>query len=29
MKNVINLEHYYLSWQLNHKLNEFVQYYNH
>ncbi len=29
MKNVINLEHHYLPWQLNHKLNEFVQYYNH
>ena len=29
MKNVINLEHYYLPWQLEHRLNEFVQYYNH
>ena len=29
MKNVINLEHYYLPWQLEHKLSEFVQYYNH
>jgi putative transposase len=29
MKNVINLEHYYLPWQLEHRLSEFVQYYNH
>ena len=29
MKNVINLEHYYLPWQLEHKISEFVQYYNH
>jgi transposase len=29
MKNVINLEHYYLPWQLEYKINEFVQYYNH
>ena len=29
MKNVINLEHYYLPWQLEHRLIEFVQYYNH
>ena len=28
MKNVINLEHYYLPWQLEHKLSKFVQYYN-
>ena len=28
MKNVINLEHYYLPWQLQHKVSEFVQYYN-
>jgi transposase InsO family protein len=24
MKNVINLEHYYLPWQLEHKISEFV-----
>ena len=29
MKNVINLEHYYLPWQLEYKISEFVQYYNH
>ena len=29
MKNVINLEHYYLPWKLEHKLGEYVQYYNH
>ena len=29
MKNVVNLEHYYLPWQLEHKISEFVQYYNH
>jgi putative transposase len=29
MKNVINLEHYYLPWQLEHKISKFVQYYNH
>ena len=29
MKNVINLEYYYLPWQLEHKLSDFVQYYNH
>ena len=28
MKNVVNLEHYYLPWQLEHKISEFVQYYN-
>lgn len=28
MKNVINLEHYYLPRQLMHRINEFVQYYN-
>lgn len=25
----LNLEHYYLPWQLEHKLSEFVQYNNH
>ena len=29
MKNTINLEHYYLPWQLEHKMSQFVQYYNH
>jgi hypothetical protein len=29
MKNVINLEHYYLPWPLEHKIGEFVRYYNH
>ena len=29
MKNVVNLEHYYLPWQLEHKIAEFVEYYNH
>ena len=29
MKNVINLEHYYLPWQLEYKIKQFVQYYNH
>ena len=29
MKNVINLEHYYLPWQLEYKISQFVQYYNH
>jgi len=28
-KNVVNLENYYLPWQLEHKIGEFVQYYNH
>jgi putative transposase len=29
IKNVINLEHYYLPWQLEYKISQFVQYYNH
>jgi putative transposase len=29
LKNVVNLENYYLPWQLEHKISEFVQYYNH
>ncbi len=29
LKNVVNLENYYLPWQLEHKIGEFVQYYNH
>ena len=29
LKNVVNLENYYLPWQLEHKVTEFVQYYNH
>ena len=29
MKNVINLEHYSLPWQLTHRIGKFVQYYNH
>lgn len=29
MKNVINLENYYLPWQLEHRIGEFVDYYNH
>lgn len=29
LKNVVNLENYYLPWQLEHKIDEFVQYYNH
>ena len=29
LKNVVNLEHYYLPWQLEHKIGEFVEYYNH
>ena len=29
LKNVVNLEHYYLPWQLEHKIAEFVEYYNH
>jgi hypothetical protein len=28
LKNVINLENYYLPWQLKHKIGEFVEYYN-
>mgnify|MGYP001811973485 CR=1 FL=1 len=28
MKNLINLEHYYLPWQLGHRISEFVQYYS-
>ena len=27
MKNVINLENYYLPWHLEHKIKEFVEYY--
>ena len=29
LKNVVNLEHYYLPWQLEHKIAEFVECYNH
>ena len=29
LKNVVNLENFYLPWQLGHKIGEFVQYYNH
>jgi putative transposase len=29
MKNVVNLEHYYLPWHLGHKIAAFVEYYNH
>ena len=29
MKNVINLDHYYLPWQLEHQVGPFVDYYNH
>ena len=29
MKNVINLEHYYLPWQLMYQIGEFVQHDNH
>ncbi len=29
LKNVVNLENYYLPWQPEHKIGEFVQYYNH
>jgi putative transposase len=29
LKNVINLENYYLPWQLEQKIGEFVEYYNH
>jgi putative transposase len=29
MKNLVNLEHYYLPWQLEYKIAEFVEYYNH
>jgi len=25
LKNVVNLEHHYLPWQLEHKIDEFVQ----
>ena len=28
LKNVVNLEHYFLPWQLEHKIEEFVQDYN-
>ena len=28
LKNVINLENYYLPWQLEQKIGEFVEYYN-
>ena len=29
MKNVINLENYYYPWELEKRLEEFVNYYNH
>ena len=29
LKNVVNLENYYLPWHLEHKIGEFLQYYNH
>ena len=29
MKNVINLDNYYLPWQLEHQVGRFVDYYNH
>jgi len=29
LKNVVNLEDYYLPWQIEHKIGEFVEYYNH
>ena len=29
MKNVINLENYYLPWMLEHKIGGFIEYYNH
>jgi putative transposase len=29
LKYVVNLENYYLPWHLEHKIGEFVQYYNH
>ena len=28
LKNVVNLEHYYLPWQLEHKITEIVEHYN-
>ena len=28
LKNVVNLENHYLPWQLEHRINEFVEYYN-
>jgi len=28
LKNLINLENYFLPWQLEHKIDEFVEYYN-
>jgi hypothetical protein len=29
MKNVIKLENYYLPWELEQRIEEFVEYYNH